>query len=77
MQCQNYDVVQKLLEETHKDFPKETYILNCRRLRLRIGAKVDNAGKEIVPAPRMLMCACNGIHKDKRVGILEEYHTRW
>lgn len=72
-----YDTVQDSLEKIKQQFPSEVYIMNCRRLRLRITAKVDDKGREIVPAPVLIECFCNGAHVDKRTGILEVYYTKW
>lgn len=73
----NYDDVQSMLYDCKNHFPKEQYILNCRRLRLRVTAKVARNGTEVVPAPQLILCGCKDGHKDKRVGILEVYDTKW
>lgn len=72
-----WDAVQDMLYRCKKHFPKEQYILSCRRLRLRVTAKTDRNGIEIVPAPFVMICGCKSGHRDKRVGTLEVYETKW
>lgn len=73
---QNFDQVQHLLRHTAGLFTKEQYIQHCRRLRLRVSAKWDSKGREVIPAPRLIECHCNPWHTDKRTGMLERYFTK-
>ena len=73
----SFDTVQNTLFAIKKAFPHEVYITHCRRLRLRITAKVDALGHEVSPAPVLIECHCRPWHTDKRTGTLEVYFTKW
>ena len=74
--CDSYDEVQAKLLQCKATFPNEVYITHCRRLRLRITAKLDPNGKEILPAPKLIRCHCKHEHNEKRVGMTEVYYTK-
>ena len=58
-QMKHYDAVQSALWELKAIFPRSNYILNCRKLRLRISPKwVRTTGKVISPEP-LLFEHCN------------------
>lgn len=71
--CQTWDQVQEALIACKKQFPTENYIMNCRRLRLRITAKYNHHGIERTKAPMLVYCGCPAGHVEKRVGIAENY----
>ena len=80
----SWDTAQKLLFEAAEWFPREHYIMSCRRQRLRIGPKVipvqgclDAYPRKLVvsEAPKLLICRCLNGHVEKRVGSIETYTT--
>ncbi len=72
----DYDDVQFLLDCTKEIFSNSDYIRSCRKLRLRIGPKWTKDGKEVSPAPYLLLCRCaNGVHVEHRTGELVIYRT--
>ncbi len=73
----SYDQAQAKLRICAEEFPYEHYIMNCRRLRLRVREKIDELGATVAPEPSLFYCHCpNYDHNEKRVGIVEQYFTR-
>jgi len=74
----SWDDLQGQLTITKKEFPETSYILNCRKLRLRISPKWGPKGDEVSPAPELALCFCPGQHHDKRKEGCKEvgYYTR-
>ena len=52
------------------------YLIEKKRPRLRVGAKIDSKGKVVNLAPALIYCSCKGKHKDERMlGRLQLYIT--